>query len=115
MAKVEVNRYACKFQLLQHGLITEMYDLDILGDGKKTRTKEDKEEGEDLEEEEHDADTLIEKQNAFVREKIKKSKESFRGQRTTEHITIVTRERRLLLREFMRAIGGSGKCNNCRG
>ncbi|KAF8423226.1 RNA polymerase Rpb1 [Tirmania nivea] len=120
MAKAEVNRYACKLQLLQHGLVVEIHELDLIGAvGRKVRGgKENKEEeGEDLEEgeEEDDADTLIDKRNAFVRKTIRESKESFQTQKTTEHITTVTRERRLLIREFMKATGGSGKCSNCQG
>ena len=120
MAKAEVNRYACKLQLLQHGLVVEMHELDLIGTARKKVQggKGDKEgEGEDLEEseEEDDADTLIDKRNVFVRKMIRESQEGFRAQKTTEHITIVTRERRLLIREFMKAIGGSGKCSNCLG
>lgn len=96
-----------------------MHELDLIGAvGKKARGgKGDEGEGEGLEdgEEEGDTDTLIEKRNAFVRKAIRESKESFRAHKTTEHITTVTRERRLLIREFMKAIGGSGRCNNCRG
>ena len=120
MAKAEVNRYACKLQLLQHGLVVEMHELDMIGAvGRKVRGyRGHKEgEGEDLEEgdEEGDTDILVDKRNSFVRKAIRESKESFRTQKTTEHITTVTRERRLLIREFMKAIGGSGGCNNCRG
>lgn len=117
MAKAEVNRYTCKLQLLQHGLLADVYELDLIGStGKKVGSKEDKEEGEDLgSEEEDDAETLVDKRNTFVRDRIKKTKQSFRSRKTTEHITTVTRERRLLIREFMKAIGGSGRCSNCKG
>lgn len=115
MAKTEVNCYTCKLVLLEHGLVTEIHGVDVIRLGKiRLRTKE---EGENVESEDEadDADSLIDKRNAYVKEAITKSKESMRGQRTTEHITIVEHERRVLIKDFLKAIGGSGRCSNCNG
>ncbi|KAF8455247.1 Rpa190 RNA polymerase I subunit A190 [Kalaharituber pfeilii] len=116
MAKPEVHRYACKLQLLQHGLVTEASDVDLIRAGKKNPIVRSNEEGEDLEsDEDDDMDSLLDKRNRFVQEAIKKSKESLCGLKNGEHITTVEHERRAVIRDFLKAIGGSGKCNRCRG
>ena len=112
MAKVEVNRYLSKLQLLQHGLVIESYELDSFTPAKKMGRHV----GGHLSEEVNDPpDKTMDKRNAFVREKIKQFKEISQLQRTPEHITAIEHERKLLIREFFKGLGGSGKCNNCEG
>lgn len=105
MAKIEVNRYANKLQLLQHGLVIEAYEVDTFHIFKKGGREEDP----------NDLDNIIDRRNAFVQEKIKHSQEISRSQGAPEHITAIEHERRQVIREFLKDLGGSGTCNNCKG
>ena len=111
MAKVEVNRYANKLQLLQHGLVIETYEIDAF----PITRKKGRHVGDQMSEDEIDPDNTIDRSNAFVREKIKQSGEVSRSQRTPEHITVIEHERRQLIREFLKGLGGNPKCNHCTG
>lgn len=111
MAEVEVNRYANKLQLLQHGLIIETYEVDI---SPATRQK-GRHVGDHMSEDENDPKNIMHRRNAFVRKKIKQSKEISRSQRTPDHITAIERERRQLIREFFKGLGGTKKCGACNG
>jgi len=116
MAKTEVNKYACKLRLLQHGLITEMHELDLVRAGKKNVRAGGKRGEDDVEsDDEDDADSLIEKREAYVKRAIESSKNRIGATNTTEHITTVEDERRILIRDFLKNIASATKCSHCRG
>ncbi|KAI5789730.1 hypothetical protein DFH27DRAFT_571828 [Peziza echinospora] len=116
MAKTEVNKYACKLRLLHHGLVTEMHELDLVRAGKKNVRAGGKRGEDDVEsDDEDDADSLIEKREAYVNRAIESSKNRIGATNTTEHITTVEDERRILIRDFLKNIAIATKCSHCRG
>lgn len=116
IAPEEVNRYSCKLQLLRHGLVTEAYELDLVRKGKKTSVDDHMEVDGEREEEDSDGEALMARREAFVRAAIKKANENMGGRRKQQDgIATVEHERRVLIREFMAAIGSSQRCQRCKG
>lgn len=107
ISEVEVNRFACKLELLQHGLVTEATDVDFISTvGRQTKDGEEPEGGED-------PDLLMAKRKDFVKKAIRLSKERIDSRTAANKATTVGDERRILIREFMRVITLPKKCARC--
>ncbi|GAB7360844.1 hypothetical protein MBLNU230_g0830t1 [Neophaeotheca triangularis] len=118
MSRVAVNRFVCKLKLLRWGLLKACEDLDDIHVSSKTNSGgggagggSDAESISD--EDESDANDLIQKREAFVNKTIKAAKAD--GSATAAKTEATTSVRKAVISEFMGAITKSKKCGNCAG
>lgn len=118
----EVNRFACKLKLIQHGLLQESQDLENIHLRSKTsnhvainRSAATIDEESDKSEEE-DGDSLIQRRTAFVKHALKNFKEknptAWMG---AQKIEAVAEQRRAVVDEFISAASGTRICGSCKG
>ena len=108
MARTEINRLACKFRLLAHGLVTEARELDNI----MTQSKSGEEDSDEDEDEERDA--LMERRNGFVERAIQSAATSrVRGVIASDKVQGVTEQRKVLIREFFGLIVPKTACKSC--
>jgi DNA-directed RNA polymerase I subunit RPA1 len=115
LKSIEVHRYACKLKLLSRGLVLEAQVIDEVGKdiSALTRSMEIGEKDEDDEERSEEDDDeaiinrLIKKREKFVLGALR------RVDAGTEKTTITAEERRDVVRECMKSLGRSKRCNNC--
>lgn len=134
LKSAEVHRYACKFKLLQYGLIEESYQLDQITIGEMQYLldgEDDNDNDEAIEDNELEADSqmknkkpskdisatllkeLIIKRTEFVDLAVSKA---FSEGTTTERGTftaITNDERKKLMHEFHKKLLTRAKCDNC--
>lgn len=123
MHRAELNRFTCKLQLIQHGLLEEAAELDILH--LKTRTsKALRTDGDasdtDMQSEESEegaaGDELQQRRNEFVKVAIKKAGGSkHKAEVAAEKVEAISGERRAVIKEFLAAAPASRTCGNCNG
>ena len=123
MHRAELNRFTCKLQLIQHGLLEEANELDVLHpktrtskaistDGAASDTDMESEESEESVSEEH----LQQQRNEFVKLAIKKAGSSkCKTEVAAEKVEAISGERRAVIKEFLAAAPASKTCGNCNG
>ena len=115
----EVNRFSCKLRLIRYGLLKEAEELEEIQLKSKVLKvagvggSDDDVESEESDEE--DADTLIQRRNAFVKRAIKNAGGSKRRSLEVEKVEAVSEERRSVIKEFLGAIAKGKICGNCEG
>ncbi|KAI9830837.1 MAG: hypothetical protein M1819_005362 [Sarea resinae] len=119
MSRIEVDRFCCKLQLLQHGLLIEAQQLEDLVLAPKSAAKargESGGEGSGSESERETAESLMQKRHTLVKQAIKRSGASARkADRLNEKHEAIAEERRAVIKEFLGSITSSKKCSNCQG
>ncbi|KAI4140432.1 MAG: hypothetical protein LQ341_003843 [Variospora aurantia] len=120
LSPVKISRFACKLRLVHHGLLKESQDLDdILSTPKsqfKRMTNGAVEHGSASEEEESDADDVVERSEDFVTRALKTARrEDGRGDRIASKVGVIAEGRRALVKEFLAAIKASKSCGRCKG
>ncbi|KAJ5167132.1 DNA-directed RNA polymerase I subunit [Penicillium canariense] len=117
MSRNQVNMYICKLRLLQYGLIDEVAKVDAMEAIKGVKSKAGKATGDDSDEEEDDAESIMEKRNAFVNRCIKEAKKDGRleGLMAGAKNPIAAEARRDLVKTFFKDINSYRKCTNCSG
>lgn len=122
MHRPEINRFICKLQLIQHGLIEEAMELENLNlksrTSKGTRingTASDTDiQSEDSGEE--DEELIQQRRNEFVKRAIKKAGGSkHKAEVAAEKIEAMSEERRAIIKEFLSAAPNVKTCGNCKG
>jgi len=104
LARVEINKYVGKLKLIKYGLLAEAEELDDVGLRKE------------LDDDNNDAEDIIDKRNRFVNKCIKKAG----GHRKDFDLRAVRSEaametRRAILTEFQADIVKSRACKTCKG
>lgn len=120
LSPVKISRFACKLRLVHHGLLKESQDLDDIISTPKSQSKRMTngavEHGSASEEEESDADDVVERSEDFVTRALKKAKrENGRGDRIASKVGAIAEGRRALVKEFLAAIKASKSCGRCKG
>ena len=114
MSRVQINAYACKFRLLQYGLVEELAVLEgmeIRKISSESKEGEDSESGED-----EDAEDFMKRRNTFVRRSIRKAESQRPPSGSLELKDPVAAElRRTAVREFLGDISSVKKCTSCSG
>lgn len=122
MHRPEVNRFTCKLQLLQHGLLNEAVELEnihlMTGTSEATRmngtTSDTDMQSEDSEED--DEERLQRRRNEFVKRAIKKAGGSKnKAEVAAEKVEALSEERRAVIKEFLAAAPLVRTCGNCKG
>jgi DNA-directed RNA polymerase I subunit RPA1 len=121
MSRVEVNKFICRLRLIRHGLLLEVEELEnihlnsesIKEVGHRGRAGESGNTAE-LESEEEDVDALMQRRTAFVEKAIRETADASE-QRPYQKNEAVSRERRLVIKEFLASITKGKKCANCNG
>ncbi|KAL8689552.1 MAG: hypothetical protein Q9218_004801 [Villophora microphyllina] len=117
---VEVNRFACKLRLIQHGLLNESYQLEDIRPIAKSHhdrtTNGGNIEEASSEEDESDTDDLQERRIEYVKRAVKRAQRE-RGPelRNTAKVEAISEERRILVGEFLAAIRAAKRCVRCKG
>lgn len=115
----ETNRITCKLQLLEHGLVGEVEELDniqIRGRGVKTSLDDmaNQENEAESESEDEDVENLISKREAYVKQSIKRVRGS--GQDLgKDKIEYVDQVRRAVIKDFISASTKVKTCGRCKG
>lgn len=120
--RAEVNRFACKLKLIQHGLLQESQDLEDIHLWSKSSdpatvigSAAQKDEESDQSEEE-DEESLVQRRNAFVKHALKKVKgknlAAWMGAQKTE---AMAEQRRAVVNEFLGAASVIRVCGSCKG
>lgn len=127
LKKIEVHRYACKFKLLQYGLIDESYRLDQISIA-GFESVDDDDEDEATEDNAMETTTkkkslknisaalmkeLIEKRNEFVNLEIAKALSEGRTSERGTFTATTNDERKKLLHDFHRRALSRARCDNC--
>ena len=121
LRRLDVNRFVCKLRLLQHGLLEEAEQIELLQVKRESSalTNGDADVGTKVSEDDDsddDPDDMIERRNEFVRTAIKKAG----GKRhmvtiVGDKVEVAAEERRAVIREFMASITKPKECNTCKG
>lgn len=122
MHRAEVNRFTCKLQLIQHGLLEEAAELGNIRS--KVRTSEDTRingapsdtdmQSENSEEDE--GELLQQRRNEFVKRAIKKAGGSkLKAEVAAEKVEALSEERRAVIKKFLAAAPIVHACGNCKG
>lgn len=113
MSRKDVNRYYCKLQLIQHGLLAAAEQIDNI-EVEQPKEGEDANDSDGSVEVESAAEVVIRRRNAFVKRAIKAGKaEAWEWKR--EKNEGVAGARRTVVKDFMKAIGAIKTCGNCSG
>lgn len=121
--RAEVNRFACKLKLIQHGLLQECEDLENIHLRSKSSdpiaviaSAAQRDEESDESEEEEDEESLIRRRIAFVKHALKKVKrKNIMAEMGTQKIEVVAEQRRAVVDEFLRAASVIKVCGSCKG
>ncbi|MCJ1461770.1 hypothetical protein MMC07_000369 [Pseudocyphellaria aurata] len=122
MHRPEINRFTCKLQLIQHGLLKEAAELENIH--LKTKTSKAARtngaasdidmESEDSEEE--DEDLLQQRRSEFVNRAIKNAGGSrHKAEVATEKVEAMSEERRAVIKEFLTVAPAVRTCGHCKG
>jgi DNA-directed RNA polymerase I subunit RPA1 len=121
LRRAEVNRFACKLKLIQHGLLQESEELENI----QLRPKSEKSvaingsaaamvEGSD--ESEEDEDSLVDRRNAFVRQSLKRFKgKNALARMEAQKVEVVAEQRRAVVKEFLSTVSATRTCGSCKG
>lgn len=118
----EINRFTCKLQLIQHGLLEEAAELENIQ--LQTRTpKATRNSGAasdtDMESEDSelgDEVLLQQRRIEFVNRAIRKAGGSkHKAEVATEKVEAISEERRAVIKAFLKAAPGVKTCGNCKG
>lgn len=120
--RAEVNRFACKLKLIQHGLLQESEELENIHLRSKasdpvaaisSAVQTDEESGESEEENE---ESLIQRRIAFVKHRLKKAKrENLTDGIGAQKIEVIAQQRRAVVDEFIRVASTTRVCGTCKG
>lgn len=121
MRRVEVNRFCCKLQLVRHGLLKEVKELEEQTEAKAVRGAKaggvvgsDNAESEDSDED--DTNTLVNRRNDFVKHAIEANWSSSKYSTVEiEKVEAAAEERRMLIKEFLADITKIKTCGSCNG
>ncbi|RDW85717.1 DNA-directed RNA polymerase subunit [Coleophoma crateriformis] len=114
LARKQVNRYLCKLRLIQHGLLVAAEEIDNI-EVSQSKVGEEKSGGEGSDsEEESDADAVIRRRSAFVKQQIKEAR-SAAWEWSKEKHEGVAEARRMIIKDFMKNITVGKSCQNCQG
>ncbi|KAI4118470.1 MAG: hypothetical protein LQ345_001498 [Seirophora villosa] len=120
LAPVKISQFVCKLRLVHHGLLKESQDLDDILSAPKSQSKRmtngvDEHETAS-EDEESDANGIVERLEEFVKHTLKKAKrEDGRGDGTASKVGAIAQERRALVKEFLAAVKAAKSCGRCKG
>lgn len=114
MSRTQINVYACKLRLLQHGLVDEAAVVDTLSKKKGSKKGKDADGSSSEEEDEED---LIAKRNHYVQRVIREAKAAGRLEGLMSGIKnpIASEERRTMVKDFFKELVSIKKCANCKG
>ena len=123
MHRAELNRFTCKLQLIQHGLLEEAAELDILhlktGTSKATRSDgvaSDTDMQSDESEDDAAGEQLQQQRNEFVKRAIKKAGgNKHKAEVAAEKVEAMSEARRAVIKKFLAAAPASKTCGNCNG
>ena len=118
VAAAEVNRFACKLRLLEHGLIKEVEELEniqlrVKGSKFGVNGPANEEMGFESESEEEDVEKLIGKRDLFVKRAIKQNEKTKSLGR--EKVEFISEVRRAIIKEFMTSSVRTKTCGRCKG
>ncbi len=121
LRRAEVNRFACKLKLIQHGLLQESEELENI----QLRSKSGKSVAingsaaameEESDESEEDEDSLVERRNTFVRQLLKRFKGKDVSARVeAQKVEVVAERRRAVVKEFLSSASATRTCGSCKG
>ena len=115
----EINRYACKLRLLQHGLLQEAQELDdvhVKGSSPITNGVTGGVGSENDPSSSDEEDSLISRRIEFVRRAIRKARAGrSRADATLEKTEAVSEERRKVVKSFLGVIVKQSTCGRCQG
>lgn len=115
--RVEVDRYACKLRLIQHGLLKEAYRLDDTPLPPEIQTKKravDRESGDN----EEGSDNGMEMENFITRRRkyVQAAINAARGRHDAQHgskVVAIAEERRQVVKQTLREFLKVKKCTRC--
>lgn len=123
LQRAEVNRFACKLKLIQHGLLQESEELENI----QLRSNSSKAVAingadaadamvEEIDESDEDEDSLIQRRNAFVKQSLKR----FEGmdvpaRMDAQKVEAVAERRRAVVKEFLGTASATRTCGSCKG
>lgn len=120
LAPVHISRFACKLNLVNHGLIKEAQEIDDILSTPKTSSSR-MTNGVDAHENSSDEsnseeDDISEKLNDFVRRAIKRANHKYGEENnTTSKLGAIAEHRRLLVKDFLSTIAKTKACGRCKG
>ena len=117
---LEVNRYICKFRLINHGLLEESQTLEDIKPKNYSRSKGMTNgivaEDDDEDNEEEETDDLKRRRLEFVSRALRRTKKEVKESMVPlEKVEAIAEERRNLVKDFLAAIKKSGSCGSCGG
>ena len=120
--RAEVNRFACKLKLIQHGLLQKSEELENIHLRSKasdpiaaisSAVQTDEANGES---EEEDEESLIRRRIAFVKHALKEAKgENLTAGIGAQKIEVMAEQRKAVVDEFLRAASTTRVCGICKG
>ncbi|CAI5756906.1 unnamed protein product [Candida verbasci] len=109
LSEVEVNKYKCKLELIQYGLLLECVDLDNMMADTKIKDEEDEDEPIDKKA----VRDLIERRETFLKNAIKSALKDGRTSSRGIHTASVNEERKFVIHDFYKRLLSRPKCSNC--
>ena len=120
LARSEIDRFTCKLQLIEHGLLKQIEELDSIHLGSATKkvldgpTVDAEDGGQDAEEE--NEETLKKRRSDFVKRAIiDAGGKANRAALASEKVEAVSDVRRAIIKEFLAIITTVKTCGNCKG
>ncbi|KAL8673143.1 MAG: hypothetical protein Q9168_002440 [Polycauliona sp. 1 TL-2023] len=114
---VEISRFACKLQLIHHGMLKESQQLDDLLSAASlpSSSMTNGVVADEDEEDESDADDLKEKLKAFTKRVIRANKMKSQKSSAFDKTEAIAEARRNVIRNFLIAIRKPKSCGQCKG
>ena len=114
---VEISRFACKLQLIHHGMLKESQQLDDLLSAASlpSSSMTNGVAADEDEEDESDADDLKEKLKAFTKRVIRANKMKSQKSSVFHKTEAIAEARRNVIRNFLIAIRKPKSCGQCKG
>lgn len=120
--RAEVNRFACKLKLIQHGLPQESERLENIhltsksSDPIAVNSSAVQQDGESDESEEEDEETLIRRRIDFVKRALENTKrKNLTAGIEAQKFEVVAEQRRAVIDEFLAAASVKRVCGSCTG